>query len=105
MKIQFEEQQIRIRINENEYGELKSNGDFNYTFDYLGFNVQLKLSTVNQAGHFDQQSLLISLTKDEIASLSAPEMQKNGLCSLVNLSGSQQSLVVGIQLDLHSKNK
>lgn len=103
MKIQFESQQIRIRISPAELAHLEQYAKINEAFDYLPLCVNLNLMPKQQAGLLQSGVLDLNLSTEDLVQLSAPSSQKTGIKLLANY-GVEQVIAVGLQLDLHGKN-
>ncbi|HCY39312.1 MAG TPA: hypothetical protein DHV02_05555 [Neisseriales bacterium] len=103
MKIQFESQQIRIRISPTELVHLEQYAKISEAFDYLPLCVNLNLTPEQQAGLLQAGVLNLNLSTEDLVQLSAPSSQKTGIKLLANY-GVEQVIAVGLQLDLHGKN-
>jgi hypothetical protein len=103
MKIQFESQQIRIRISPAELTNLEQHAKISEAFAYLPLSVNLNLTPEQQAGLLQAGVLDLNLCAEDLVQLSAPSSQKSGIKLLANY-GVAQVIAVGLQLDLHDKN-
>ena len=103
MKIQFESQQIRIRISPAELAHLQQHAKISEAFAYLPLCVNLNLMPEHQAGLLQAGVLNLNLSVEDLVQLSAPSSQKSGIKLLANY-GVEQVIAVGLQLDLHGKN-
>ena len=103
MKIQFESQQIRIRISPTELVHLEQYAKISEAFDYLPLCVNLNLTPEQQAGLLQAGVLNLNLSTEDLVQLRTPSSQKTGIKLLANY-GVEQVIAVGLQLDLHGKN-
>ena len=103
MKIQFESQQIRIRISPTELANLEQYAEINESFAYLPLSVNLNVTPNQQAGSLQAGVLNLNLSAEDLIQLRSPSSQKSGIKLLANY-GAEQVIVIGLQLDLHGKN-
>lgn len=103
MKIQFESQQIRIRISPTELAHLEQHAKISEAFAYLPLCVNLNLTPEQQVGLLKAGVLNLNLSVEDLVQLSAPSSQKSGI-KLLATYGVEQVIAVGLQLDLHGKN-
>ncbi len=105
MKIQFEEQQIRVRLNQDEYLKLTSQQLVSFTFEYMQFCVQLDVCNQSQLGKLDGCNLFLKLMLDDVYKLSEHKTQKEGITTLVESKYLDSLLIVTLQLDIQKSPK
>lgn len=98
MKIQFEEKDIRLRLDNSEYDKLLLGGVLSFNLQYLPLSIILKQVSSEMESNLSDNKLLINISREQILLLSAPSMQKNGVNLWLNTP--DKDVLLSIQLDL-----
>ncbi len=98
MKIQFEENDVRLRLDYNEYDKLLLNEVLSFNLEYLPLSIIVKQVSSEIASNLSANKLLINLSREQVLLLSAPDMQKNGVNLWLNTPN--RDVLLSIQLDL-----
>ena len=102
MKIQFDNDEIRIRLTEAEFDQLKSNQQLVQNFSYLPLLTTIEIVAASGVGSIGNSKLALKLTAADLLALINPENKKSGVKLLVNTL-EQQEICVDLQVDLHPK--
>ncbi len=99
MNIRLDETTIRLRLTENEFYQLKTNGRISYEFDYLPLMVNLELQNEGTVGTIDNNCISLNIKNSEIDLLLEDKTKKDGLSTII-IASKQQQIMVNIQVDL-----
>lgn len=102
MKIQFSDNEIRIRISHAEFEQLKLSREFDYSLDYLALAVKLNLVARACSGKVDRQLVQLFLTDDDLLLMASSDSKKSGVKLLLQTTDGTE-VAADLQVDLHSK--
>lgn len=104
MKIQFGDNEIRIRISQREFEELKSDHKLWCKLDYLPLDIQLSMVDSEKSGFIKNFKIELFLTADNLLVLARLDSKKSGIKLLLRASDNSE-VVADVQVDLHSKKE
>lgn len=104
MKIQFSDNEIRIRISQAEFEQLKISAEFNYSLEYLALAVKLKVVAVPACGNINPHEVQLFLTADDLAFMEKSDSKKAGVKLLLQQPNGTE-IAADLQVDLHSKSE
>lgn len=99
MNICLHQKSIRVRLNDNEFSELKSSGQFSCRFDYWPLQVNLIIQPQAKISSLSSTSLEIYIETSKVDFLISPYTKKAGL-TLIAESSSMQEITLDLQVDL-----
>ena len=102
MKIQFSNNEIRIRISQAEFETLKISAEFNSSLEYLALAVKLKVVAAPSCGTINPREVQLFLTADDLAFMEKADSKKVGVKLLLQQPNGIE-IAADVQVDLHSK--
>ncbi len=99
MKIQCEANHIRMRLDENEYKQLRVTGQLISELTYLRLQITVQLVSIELPARLQNQQLIVNLTSQQLKNLIEPTVRKEGINLWLN-THDNLDLLFTIQLDL-----
>lgn len=99
MKIQCDQQSIRLRLDELEYQQLIKNRAVNYPIEYLNLELQLQIVADEIPSQYQETQLKVFLTQLQAEQLNAETQRKHGIN--LWLEANTHNVLLTVQLDLH----
>lgn len=99
MKLQCEQQSIRLRLDELEYQQLIKNRAVNHPIEYLNLEIQLQIVADEISSQHQETQLKVFLTQLQAEQLNADTHRKHGIN--LWLETNTHNVLLTVQLDLH----
>lgn len=99
MKLQCEQQSIRLRLDKSEYQQLTQQQSFSYAIEYLNLVLQLQIVADEIPSQYQNMCLRVFLTPSQLAQLNSDTQRKQGV--QLWLETATSNVLLNVQLDLH----
>lgn len=99
MKLQCDQQSIRLRLDESEYQQLTQQHSFSYSIEYLNLVLQLQIVADEIPSQYQETQLKVFLTQSQAEQLNADTHRKHGIN--LWLETNTHNVLLTVQLDLH----